>query len=135
MTPDRLAKIRALAEDERGNANVRAIAQKILAKHEKAPPRRRAPDGPVPGIMPSEDQERWVFMQLDQWHHNAKGNYVHSLTWKGRRYRFVLFKFKRTQNWGWLRFDILADTESWGRNQFADLREAHESAWLHLTLL
>lgn len=130
MTPERLAKIRALAEHPSTNPRMREIAKRILNEHWTPPPNK-----PNPGTRTSEEYDRFIFMDLDNWGQSASGNYVHTTKWENRDYRFVLFKHKKTPTWGWLRVDIKTESETWSRNKYATLREAHESAWLHLSLL
>lgn len=130
MTPEKLAKVRALAEDIRGDPKIRAVAQRILDANWTPPPNPQHP-----GLRTSEEYDRYVFMSLDNWGQSARGNYVHTTNWDGRSYRIVLFQHKKTPTWGWLRIDVKTDTETWSRNKYDTLREAHESAWLHLSLI
>lgn len=109
---------------------MREIAKRILNEHWTPPPNQ-----PNPGTRTSEEYDQFIFMNLDNWGESANGNYVHTTKWEGRDYRFVLFRHKKTPTWGWLRVDIKSDTETWSRNKYATLREAHESAWLHLSLI
>lgn len=135
MTPARLAKIRALAADVRGNPYIRAVAQRMLEKHGGAERWKPPPDPPNPGLKTSEEFDKFVFMNLDTWDETVNGNYRTNIKWQGRAYRFILFRHKKTPTWGWLRADIANNTESWSRNKYATLEEAHQSAWLHLTLI
>lgn len=133
MTPERLKKIRALAADERGNPFMRAMAQRILEAHKE--PWRPPPDPPNPGLRTDPGFDKFIFMSLDQWGESAKGNYIHNINWKGREYRFILFKYKKVPNWNWLRVDVRNDTETWGPRKFQTLEEAHQSAWKHLEMI
>ena len=56
MTPQRLAKIRALAADERGDPATRALAQKMLDAWEATYP---AVKSIHPGMRTSPEYERW----------------------------------------------------------------------------
>jgi hypothetical protein len=141
MTPQKLAKIRALAEDTRGDPAIRAVALQILRRYEKVeePTFHDVKDDPYrnppnPRMQNSEDYERYVFMNLHAWRRSAAGNPVHNLTWKRRAYRVTLFKHKKTPTWGWLRVNMNTDEEVWS-GRFSTIEEAHKAAWTSLMML
>ena len=139
MTPEKLAKIRALAEDMRGDPATRLVALGILRRellrHAKAeePVWHDIPDTPrnPPGVQNDPDYERHTFMSLHNWGKSGNGNFVHTTTWKGRGYRIVLFKHKKTPTWGWLRVDVLRSQEVWS-GRFDNIQGAHQDAWRNL---
>jgi hypothetical protein len=135
LTPAKLEKIRALANDVRGDAATRAIALAALKRYaapepavHDIPPLRNQPH---PGMRRSPDYEKYVFMDLGQWKTSANGNLTYVITRGGRTYRIVLFKHKKTPTWGWLKIHIDTDqTEFSGR--FQTMGAAHRDAWEHL---
>ena len=135
MTPERLAKIRAIASDPRANPNIRAVAQRFL----EAQPKERwkpPPDRPAPGIQTSEEFKKIIFFSIDQWGESKKGNYVHTIDHKEGSYKFVLFRYPRNPDyWGWLCTDLKNKTESWCHYKYHSLREAQDGAWTHLMAL
>jgi hypothetical protein len=137
MTPERLAKIRAIAMDLRGNPAVREVALEMLRRYEtvEEPTFHDVKDEPQnptnPRMHPSDEYERHMFMSLHNWGKSANGNFVHSFTHKNRAYRVVLFKHKKTPTFGWLRADIARGTEVWS-GRFRDMQEAHRDAWTNL---
>jgi hypothetical protein len=132
VTPDKLAKIRALAEDMRGDPATRMIALKILARYAKdeepvfhdVPP---APENPA-GMHNAPEYERYTFMSLRNWGRSKNGNFVHTTSHKGRGYRVVLFPYKKTPTFGWVRTDVATNQEVWS-GRFSDLEGAHRNAW------
>jgi hypothetical protein len=129
MTPDKLEKIRKLAADVRGDPATRAIAQAALKRYAQ-PPQPKT----VPGIKPSAEHDRYAFMDVGMWRTTANGNPTRFVDHKGRTYRIVIFKHKKTPTWGWMRIDVDADeTEFSGR--FSSLSEAHRDSWQSLMTL
>jgi hypothetical protein len=135
MTPERLAKIRALATDMRGDPATRMIALEILRRYEPEPEFHDVEDKPQnppnPRMRNSDEYEHHTFMSLRNWGKSTNGNFVHTFTHKGRGYRIVLFKHKKTPTFGWLRSDIGSGTEVWS-GRFPDLQGAHADAWKNL---
>ena len=137
MKPDKLAKIRALAADKRGDPATRQVAIEILKRYEAfvddeptwTPPPKN-PSGPGNTF----DYEKQAFMSLRDWKRSTAGNFVHTCTFKGRAYRVVIFKHKKTPTYGWLRVDIMRDEEVWS-GRFRDIQEAHQDAWKNLQSL
>jgi hypothetical protein len=134
MTPQRLAKIRALASDTRGDPATRMIALEILRRYEKTeePTFHDIPDEPQnppnPRMRNSDQYVQYTFMSLRNWGKSANGNFVHSFTYKNRAYRVVLFKHKKTPTYGWLRVGITSGVEEWS-GRFSTIEEAHKDAW------
>ena len=59
MTPDRLAKIRAIAEDARADPFTRAIAKQMLEA--EGPQLQPPPGNPLhPGMRTTAEYERWA---------------------------------------------------------------------------
>jgi hypothetical protein len=137
MTPEKLAKIRRLAGDLRGDPATRMIALEILRRYEKTeePTFHDIPDEPQnppnPRMRNSEEYERYRFMSLRDWRRSAAGNPVHVFTWKGHPYRVTLFKHKKTPTWGWLRVHLGTEEEIWS-GRFSTIEEAHKAAWTSL---
>jgi hypothetical protein len=138
VTPDKLAKIRALAMDMRGDPATRMVAMEILRRYEPEEPawhdvKEDEPPNP-PGMKNSEEYEQFIFLSLHNWGKSASGNFVHTFTYKNRAYRVVLFKHKKTPTWGWLRVDIATSAEVWS-GRFANVTEAHRDAWAKMTMV
>jgi hypothetical protein len=123
----KLEKIRALAEDPRANPYMREIARKLL------PPEPR-PNKRNPGLQPSFDYERYTFMDLSNWSRTANGNRSHVVTHKNKAYRIVLFEYKSTQDYGWLRIGVGDPLRDFS-GRFYSLGEAHRDAWASLMKL
>lgn len=125
-------KIRAIAEDQRGDPATRAAAQRKLASFKPAwtpPPNKRHP-----GLWPSPEHERYTFMDLSNWNRTVNGNRSHVITHKGVTYRVVLFEYKKIPDYGWSRFEtVMRDAVFSGR--FHTLGEAHRDAWTQLMKL
>src|SRR5580692_1937341 len=142
MTPDKLEKIRRLAEDIRGDPATRMIAKKILERYQPEPTFHDVdaeikkhfhgdPRNP-PGMRNSDEYEHHIFMSLSNWGRSkTSNNLVHSFTHKGRGYRVVLFAHKRSPTYGWLRVDVARNAEVWS-GKFSSLGEAHADAWDNL---
>ncbi len=136
MTPEKLEKIRRLAEDIRGDPATRAIALAALKRYSQPQPE------PVhvgaafsdlhnrPGVPRSAEWERQTFMNLYQWKRSKSGNFHHSVSHKGRGYHIVLFPHKKTPTFGWLRDSDGLETVWSGR--FRTIGEAHANAWASL---
>lgn len=141
MNPRLIEKIRALADDVRGDAATRANAQRKLNEYmvktcwtealARMPPR----NPPNPRTQPSEEYEKFRFMNMDSWRTTSLGTLI--ITIKG--YRIGLFKFKK--NWGWTRYtlggDVVAqsNTASHSSTKFATMDEARRDAWDKLMTL
>jgi hypothetical protein len=147
MTPAKLEKIRRLAEDLRGDPATRMIAKKILERYQKEPTFEDVPDPdaaikkhfygdprnpPNPRMRTSDEYEKHVFMSLHNWGRSKQSNnLVHSFTHKGRAYRVVLFAFKKSPTYGWLRVDVARGQEIWS-GRFNSMPEAHADSWKSL---
>jgi hypothetical protein len=140
MTPDKLEKIRRLAEDIRGDPATRMIAKKILERYQPEStfhdvPEPEPQNPPNPRMRNSDAYEKHVFMSLHNWGRSkTSNNLVHSFTHKGRAYRVVLFAFKKSPTYGWLRVDLARGQEVWS-GRFDSLPEAHAAAWTSLTMV
>jgi hypothetical protein len=138
MTPAKLAKIRALADDVRGDPAIRAVAQAILRQHAPSPePRRGFHDVPPvadqrhPGMRTSPQYDQYCFMDLGSWKLTSNNNPTFVVVRKGRSYRIVLFRHKKTPTYGWMRIDtITGETEF--SSKFRTQSEAHADAWKSL---
>jgi hypothetical protein len=138
MTPEKLAKIRAIAEDPRGHPNVRANAKRILDEHEPEPTfsdikfddAPRSP--PHPNMYASDEYDRFRFMNLAQWGRSKNGNLIHTFTHKRVEYRMVLFAHKTKPTFGWLRIDTKKSDSVFSWMPYNTLAEAHRDAWEHL---
>ena len=106
MNPRLIEKIRRIADDVRGDPNIRAIAQRKLAAYRAEEPKRQMewikvhgdphnpyypPNPPNPRTQPSEEYEKFRFMNMDNWRTTNLGTLI--ITIKG--YRIGLFKFKK----------------------------------------
>ena len=139
MTPERLGKIRRLAEDERGHPEVRQRAREKynsyrgshpwLFEEEKPKPKPK-PDPRVHGMRTDPAYEYYVFMDLSQWGRTKAGNNLaHIVFHKNVSYRIVLFQHKKSPTWGWMRVPIAADSVPTFSSKFATVGEAHADAW------
>ncbi len=133
MTPARRAKIKALAEDARGNQATRAIAQRVLERYPEPPepPRQQR----VSGIERSPEYLQFIFMDLNRWKRAGKSNLFHITSYKGRVYKFVIFK-STTDHWGWKR--RIVDDDSIAASMaigFETCAEAHRDAWKTLQMI
>ena len=131
MTPEKLEKIRRLAEDPRGDPATRTIAIAALkryAKDLKEPEPAREPFNKAPPK--SAEYERHRFMALNHWRRSKNGNFFQTITHKGRGYRIILFTHKRGGTYGWLRASEGLG-EVWS-GRFPTIGEAHANAWLKL---
>ena len=128
MTPARRAKIKALAEDERGNPATRAIAKRLLERYPEPPkpPRQQR----VPGVERSPEYLQFMFMDLNRWKRTPKGNLIHFTSYKGTAYRFLLFKSR--DGWGWARTNLADDKVGFSQVKYATHVEAHGDAWKSL---
>jgi hypothetical protein len=138
LNPEKLKKIRALANDHRGDPATRAIAQAALKRYAQEPP-RPAPqpgadprDHQHPGMRTSAEYDRFRFMDLSTWKITANGNQTHLIVHKGKQYRIVLFRHKKRPTYGWMRIDVIADSDPVFSGAFRTIGEAHADAWKSL---
>ena len=139
MNPKTLDKIRALANDTRGDPATRSRAQEKLRElgQEEPPPQpklKRAPANRLhPGMRTDPLYELRTFNDLTQWGTTKSGNFIHHVYRYGITYRIVLFRHKKTDTFGWMREDDLN-----GQTEFSDrfrtLGEAHADAWRNLPI-
>lgn len=135
MNPQTLAKIRALAEDERGDPRIRAIAQARLKEYAPSEP----PPGPKsssyynkphPGTIPTPEYVRARFMDLNSWGKTKSGgNPICTSAINGKIYSVILFRYKQTPTWGWRRIDTETDEKVFSDVKYPTLIEAHQGAW------
>lgn len=135
MTPEKLTKIRALANDARGDPATRAVAQEILKRYAKPSLEKRFKefktrlDPRVHGLRRDPTYEYHLYCDLSQWDKTKAGNYTYLLYRNGISYRIVLFKHRRSDTYGWMRVNMSEDdTEFSGR--FDTIGEAQRDAWL-----
>jgi hypothetical protein len=139
MTPEKIRKIRALADDPRGDPATRAIAQAALKRYAQTdksekpsfhdvPPYRNEQH---PGMRTSPEYDRHRFMDLGAWKTTSNGNPTFVVVRNGRSFRIVLFRHKKTPTHGWMRINTITDeTEFSGK--FRTIGEAHANAWSSL---
>jgi hypothetical protein len=138
VTPAKLEKIRALADDVRGDPAIREVARRVLQRYahvEPQPqPRPSFRDSRAPGMKTSPEYDRYKFMDLAQWRKTQNGNLSHTILHNRVLWQIILFQYKKTPTWGWLRIDTTADTSEFS-GKFATLAQAHEDAWANLMSL
>jgi hypothetical protein len=138
LTPDKLAKIRALANDPRGDPATRAIAQAALKRYATlqqdanlGAQARYAHNPPNPRMQNTPEYNRFRFMDLGSWRMTANGNPSHLIVHKGKSYRVVLFRHKKRPTHGWMRVDTITDKTEFS-GAFTTREEAHADAWKSL---
>ena len=141
MTPDKLEKIRRLAEDHRGDPATRAVAMDVLKRyggdiHRPASSATRPqPASPLhPGMRQSPEYQQFRFMDIGSWRRSAAGNPIFSIAIKGRQYRIVIFPHKKSPTYGWLRTDTYGGRRS-SRPEVCHHGTAHGDAWRMLQAL
>lgn len=144
MNPARIAKIKALAEDARGDPATRARAQEKLTvlrtlhphlfEAEKPKFHNVQQDPRVHGMRRDQAYEYYIFTDLSLWGETKAGNKVHHAYHKGIIYRIVLFQHHKTPTWGWMRIN---DTQGGTvfSQRFGTMEEAHADAWANLMLV
>ena len=143
-TAEIIKKIRAVADDKRGDPRTRAVAQAKLEAYklshphlfattapwddipEDHPPPRNPQD---PGIKVSEEYAKFRYMDLGNWGQSSKGNPMHLINHKGRAYRVVLFSHKKTPTFGFLIVDVQRDATTFSDLFYKTISEAHRGAW------
>jgi hypothetical protein len=138
MNAEKLAKIKALAEDRRGDPATRAIAQRAYERYSREPPRRAEPEWKPrnlqhEGMKTSPEYDRYMFLNIGGWRKSKNGNPYHTTKHKGIGYHFVLFQHRR-KTWGWLRTNQ-NDEQTEFSGKFATLAEAHADAWTKLQMI
>lgn len=141
MNSDKLEKIRRLAEDHRGDPATRAVAMDVLKRyggdiHRPASSATRPqPASPLhPGMRQSPEYQQFRFMDIGSWRRSAAGNPIFSVANKGRQYRIVIFRHKKSPTYGWLRTDTFTNEAEWS-GRFATMELAHADAWRMLQAL
>lgn len=151
ITPQKIAAIRALAEDERGEPNTRRIAQEKLAQYFRDNPKSPNPNPkpevnpeynswyknpPNPRTQPREDYSKWRFMDMDQWKVSVSGKQFTIVYKAGSiNYRVTLFPHRKTPTFGWVRNPIGSTNQSVFSEKFDTLAEAQRDAWQTLQRL
>jgi hypothetical protein len=140
MNEEKLAKIKALAEDRRGDPATRAIAQRAYARYAKEPPPRVEPEwqprnAQHEGMKTSPEYDRYMFLNLGGWRKSKNGNPYHTTKHKGLAYHFVLFQHKKSPTWGWLRTNQPDNEQPVFSGRFNTLAEAHADAWKKLQMI
>jgi hypothetical protein len=140
MNPARIAKIRALADDERGDPATRARAQEKLDAYRLSHPHLfEQPkhkfhdvrqDRRVHGMRLDPAYEYYIFTDLSLWSQTKAGNRTHTVYHKGINYRIVLFQHKKSPTWGWMRVSDYDGTVFSGR--FKTIGEAQADSWTSL---
>jgi hypothetical protein len=139
VTPEKLEKIRRLANDVRGDPATRAIAHGVLKRYDREQSKPEFRDVPSydnrvhPGMRESTDYIRRRFFDLGTWGRTKSGdNPAITVVQNGRTYLIVLFEHRRTPTWGWMRKDVLTDFTEFSANKFQTMAEAHDAAWTSL---
>jgi hypothetical protein len=142
MTPERLAKIKAIAEDPNCHPRIRAVAQQKLEAHisfeEPAPPQHQAHRNAAeqhPGVKPTPEYIRFRYMDVGNWGRTKNGNPIHTTTIGGRTYKIVLFAFKRSIGFGWMRIDAETQNQIFCETRHSTIQEAHQDSWESLMRL
>jgi hypothetical protein len=139
MNLARIAKIKALADDTRGDPATRQRAQEKLEAYrgsyphlfETPKPRKPPRDPRVYGMRTDPVYEYYLYTDLGRWGRSKNGNLAFNIAHKGINYKIVLFKHKRTDTYGWMRVDTFNNqTEFSGR--FGTIGEAQGDAWANL---
>jgi hypothetical protein len=137
LSPEKLEKIRALANDTRGDPATRAIAQAALKRYAAEPPKPPPRPGvdphnyQHPGMRTSPEYDRYRFMDLGAWKTTTKGNPTYVMVHRGRSYRIVLFRHKKRPTHGWMRIDTITEDVVFS-GAFSTIGEAHNDAWKSL---
>jgi hypothetical protein len=135
MITDKLAKIRALADDPRGDPATRAIAQAALKRYAEEVNARPKPDAPQfvdrrhPGMKTSPEYDRYRFLDLGSWRKTVNGNPTFSITIKGKVWKVVLFQHKKTLTYGWMRVNVITEETEFSGRKFSTMAEAHQDIW------
>lgn len=142
MRPELIKKIKALADDKRGDPATRARAQEKLVVYRRSHPHLFEAPKPQFHDVPRADPrvhglrrndlvyEYRVYCDLSQWDTTRNGNPTYMLFHNGYSWRIVLFKHKRGDTYGWMRINVNLDrdeTEFSGR--FNTITEAQRDAW------
>jgi hypothetical protein len=123
MTPTRRTKIKALANDERGDSQMRAMAQRLLDRFPEPKPEPKL--GRVAGIERTSEYVKFIFMDANNWKRRTRdGPLRHTSVYQGRVYIFTIFKISNGY-WRWSRKHGDKEISSVSKN----LREALETAW------
>lgn len=157
LTPKRIAAIKAIADDERGDPNTRAVARRKLEQLRREQPeaflddyyerarkmnddiiRRYTNNPPNPRMRPAEDFTKWRFMNTDQWKRTPAGNYTIILLLEHQQYRVTVFRSKARAKWegpgwGWVRSGPIGASK-FSAGRFETFVEAQRDAWNNLSL-
>jgi hypothetical protein len=134
-TAEIIKKIRAVADDKRGDPRTRAVAQAKLEAYKLSHPQLFATWNPPPrnpqdpGMKVSDEYAKYRYMDLGNWGKSSKGNPTHLVNHKGRGYRVVLFSHRRTPTFGFLIVDVQRDASTFSDLFYKTLSEAHRGAW------
>ena len=134
FSPQKIAAIKALAEDERGEPNTRAAAklklEQIRTQHPSLMENVKAilAQNPLnPRMQHRQDFSKWRFMDMGNWKATDKGNYTILV----ECYRVTLFK--KMGEWRWSIKDVTDDRRKpkFG-GDFDLIGEAQRDAWENL---
>jgi hypothetical protein len=135
MTPEKLAKIQALANDPRGDPATRVIAQAALKRYYAEVNAKPKPEPPQfvdrrhPGMKTSPEYDRYRFLDLGSWRKTVNGNPTFSITIKGKMWKVVLFQHKKTPTYGWMRVNVITEETEFSGRKFPTMAEAHQDIW------
>jgi hypothetical protein len=126
----KIAAIKALAMDDRGEPNTRAIARAKLEQFQRDFPEVAAPQAnPAnPRTQPSQEYVKFKFMDLNNWRISEQGNHSITVSLNGRIYRVTLVLYKKSLLWDWMYRDK-DGVPHFGETRFATCRETQEDAW------
>jgi hypothetical protein len=154
LTPRKIAAIKALADDVRGDPNTRAAAQAKLEQYRREHPeifsetmhdrilraakevaaKRYTNNPPNPRRRHTDEFAKWRFFEMDNWKHKPNGNYTIIISTGFDSYLVTLFRHKATPTWGWSRVPMenWLDTPVFSYSKFETVGQAREDAWTSL---
>ena len=154
LTPQKIAAIKAVADDARGEPNTRAAAKAKQEQYRRERPdlfqegmtpkmfndimnQARAAYGgnqhqnpPNPRMQKSDEFAKWRFMGMDNWKRSDNGNYTITVS-SGFLAEFRVTLFKKENRWKWVFSRNNGDT-TFSSHSFSVIDEAMRDAWASL---